>query len=208
MARVTGPFFSLEASGTLGKTLTAAKWKGRPYIRQRVIPLNPKSAKQLGVRAALAFLANEWADLTAGTKDDYDENATAKQISPFNEYCSVNLLRHQQNKGPSQAYPAAEASAALTITTMTCTGYAGYATVAITPSGATAIWGYLIYRHTAEITTPNWANCVAMVAANGATPVVFTDSPLAAATYHYRVAAFNVDGIVGTVKADATAAVT
>lgn len=57
MAKVNGPFMSLDASGTLADTLTASKWKGRNYMRQRVIPANPKTAGQLAVRSILGTLA-------------------------------------------------------------------------------------------------------------------------------------------------------
>jgi len=46
MAKVNGPFMSLSASGTFADTLTASIWKGRPYIRQRVIPANPRTDLQ------------------------------------------------------------------------------------------------------------------------------------------------------------------
>jgi hypothetical protein len=208
MPLLNGPLMSLDAKGTLAQTLTFSHWKGRNYCRQRVIPLNPKAAKQLGVRAAMSFLTKQWAGISGAVEDDYAEAAEQKAISPFNEYCSVNLLRHQQNKGPTQAYPAPEASTPLTVTTQTLTGYQGYATIEITPSGSTSIWGMMICRDTAEITTPNWANCIAMVEADGANKVTHTDSPLEPATYHYRTAVFNVDGVLGEFKADGTAVVT
>lgn len=208
MALVTGPFMSLDASGTLAKTLTAAKWKGRNYMRQRVIPNNPKSAAQTGQRAMLAFLGRHWAGLGAGTKDDYDAAAEAKQISAFNEYCHQNLTRWQQNKTPSEAYPAPEAATPLTVSTMTLVGYAGYATVELTPSGADDIGGFVIYRDTAEITVPNWANAIAVIEPDGANPVLYTDSPLDPGTYHYRAQCFCNDGTDGTVKADDDTTVT
>lgn len=48
---------SLDASGTLAQTLTASKWKGRNYIRQRIIPANPDTAGQQTVRSSLGTLA-------------------------------------------------------------------------------------------------------------------------------------------------------
>jgi hypothetical protein len=208
MPLVQGPFMSLDASGTLAKTLVASHWKGRNYIRSRVIPLNPKSAAQTGVRAMLSWLAKHWVNLSVGEKASYEEAATSKSISPFNQYCSANLLRWQQNKPPTEEWPAAEASTPLTVTTQTLTGYAGYATISITPSGSTAIGGLLIFRDTAEITDATWANCIAVVEPDGANAVLYTDSPLEADTYHYRTAVFNTDGILGTIHADGTAVVT
>jgi hypothetical protein len=208
MARVTGPFMSIDASGTLAKTLTAAKWKGRNYMRQRIVPNNPKSAAQLGVRAMLRFLATQWAALSAGEQASYDDAAEAKQISAFNQYQSVNLLRWQSFQSPTQEYPAAEASTPLTVSDMTLTGGDGNVLVQLTPSGSTNIWGFAIFRDTAEITAPNWNNCVQVIAADGANQVQWTDSPLDADTYHYRACVINDDGVKGTVIADDTAVVT
>jgi hypothetical protein len=208
MARVSGPLHSDTASGTFAKSLTYSTWKGRPYVRECVTPMNPKSAKQTGVRAMMSFLSQIWLGLSALNKATWDDLAAAKAISSFNAFVSECLSRWQLIKGPTEAYPAAEASTPLTVTTQTLTGAAGYATVAITPSGSTNIWALAIFRSTAEITAPSWANCVAVIPANGASLVSYVDSPLDAGTYHYRTAVMNVDGIIGTVKADATCVVT
>lgn len=50
MVRLTGPVFSLDASGSIANTITYSKWKGINYARQRVVPYNPKSAYQTGIR--------------------------------------------------------------------------------------------------------------------------------------------------------------
>lgn len=49
-AKVTGPLMSLDASGTVGKTCTFSKWKGRNYVRLRVTPMNPQSEGQQDAR--------------------------------------------------------------------------------------------------------------------------------------------------------------
>jgi hypothetical protein len=208
MPLTTGPLFSLDAKGTLAKTLTFSHWKGRSYCRERVIPLNPKAAKQSGVRSMLAFLAQAWAALSAPNKATYQEAATARAISTFNQYCSENLARHQLSKAPSQATPAAEATSACAITSAPLTGHEGYASAVVTPATNANIWGVMVFRDPAAITVPGWANCVAVIYCDDVTPFTFTDSPLDAGTYHYRFAAFNVDGVLGTVLADASVAVT
>ncbi|HUT14399.1 MAG TPA: hypothetical protein VMY42_28190 [Thermoguttaceae bacterium] len=207
MARVTGPLFSLDASGQVGKSIVFAKWKGRNYTRKLVIPENPKSAKQTGVRSMMAFLAQAWAALAAGTKDDYDALAEGKQISPFNAYVGENLARWQVGKTPTQEYPAPEVSTPALITTAPLTGHDGYVTAVITPAANADIWGVNVYRDPAEITAPSWANCVATIFRDGVTAFTFTDSPLEDGTYHYRFSQFNTDGIEGTVLADASVAV-
>ena len=208
MAKVTGPLMSISASGTFAKTLVYSRWKGRPYVRERVIPDNPRSALQTGVRSLWKFLSKYWESISAPNKLTWAELATAQEITNFNAYMQYNMDRWQLFGSPTQANPAAETSTALTVTTQTLTGHAGYATVEITPSGSTDIWGLAIFRSTAEITTPNWSDCIAVVDADGANKVTYTDSPLEAATYHYRTAVLNVDGKMGTVHADGTATVT
>lgn len=208
MAKVTGPLMSMSASGTLGGTLVFAEWNGRAYVRKHVIPTNPKSAMQTGVRAMWKFLAKFWAAIAALDKATWAAIADPQQISNFNAFMQYNMDRWQNFFSPSQANPAAEASTGLTVTTQTLTGAAGHATVEITPSGSTDIWGLAIFRDTAEITSPSWANCIAIVDADGANKVTYVDSPLDAATYHYRTAVINTDGIMGTIHADGTATVT
>ncbi|MEI7961339.1 MAG: hypothetical protein WCI04_03305 [archaeon] len=46
MAKVTGPLFSMSASGQLGKAIVHFGWKGLNVVRQYVIPSNPQSATQ------------------------------------------------------------------------------------------------------------------------------------------------------------------
>jgi len=208
MARVTAPLLSLDASGTVGQTMTFAGWKGRNYVRQRVIPTNPRSPSQTGVRSMFKFLAQAWAGLLAAEKANYDAQAEALQLSSFNVFMKQNMDRWQLNQGPSKNSPAEETSSALTITTMSLTGGDGNVTVELTPSGGTAIWGYAIYRSISEITTPNFTCCIAVIAADGANAVEYVDSPLDAGTYHYRAAALNDDGVIGTVIADDTVVVT
>lgn len=46
MAKVTGPLFSLSASGKLGDALVYFTWKGRNVIRQWLTPANPQASDQ------------------------------------------------------------------------------------------------------------------------------------------------------------------
>lgn len=48
---------SLDASGTVASTLTASKWKGRNYMRLRIIPSNPSTGGQIAVRLILGDIA-------------------------------------------------------------------------------------------------------------------------------------------------------
>ena len=56
MARVTGPLMSMEASGTIGKSLTFANWVGRQYVRRWTRPSNPQTADQMDQRSAFSVI--------------------------------------------------------------------------------------------------------------------------------------------------------
>jgi hypothetical protein len=92
MAKVTAPFLSLTASGTLGKTLTASKWKGIAYMRNRVIPKNPNSFKQQAIRMLISDATIAWkTGATVGTvvinatyKAAFDSAAAGTAMSGFN----------------------------------------------------------------------------------------------------------------------------
>jgi len=206
MATVTGPLMSVDASGKFGGAMVFSKWKGRNYARKLVIPANPKAAKQVGVRAMMTFLAKAWAALSAGIKDDYDELATANQVSPFNAYVGVNLDRWQENEGPTQNYPAAEATGACVITTAPLTAHDDYVTAVVTPATNANIWGIMVWRDTVSVVA-TWANCIAVYFQAAVAVHTFTDSPLEPGTYHYRFAQFNKDGVIGTILADASTTV-
>jgi hypothetical protein len=207
MALVTGPLHSDTASGTFAKSLVFSVWKGRPYVRERVTPTNPKSAKQTGVRSLLGFIAQLWTSISVPNKATWVALAAQKSISPFNAYASENLSRWQNFFAPTRAYPAAEAASAIAVTTMGLTGGIGNVTIILTPASATAIESLFIFRGTAEITAPSWQNCIAVIPADGVTPQTWVDTPLVAGTYHYRSAVGTTDGVLGAVKADATAVV-
>lgn len=60
MAKITAPFLALGASGTIADTLVASKWKGRPYMRQHVVPANPQSVGQTSTRNAFSVANEIW----------------------------------------------------------------------------------------------------------------------------------------------------
>ena len=61
-------------------------------------------------------------------------------------------------------------------------------------------WGWLIHRGTTGF-TPSYANVIAAIP-RSATPTVYTDSPLVAGTYYYRIRGFSVDGVAGTLEVE------
>lgn len=218
MALVTGPLMSVGASGTYGKALTYATWKGRNYVRQRVIPMNPKSAAQTGIRSMMSWISQRWNGLSAGNKATWDDMAETKQISAFNAFVGENLDRWQVNDTPTDAFPAAEANTDLLPDSvgvdgviLDTNGFAGYATLDATPdsTGAADAVAVAIFRGAAAPTPFSWAKCIAVIDCTPGAEWTYTDSPLDAGTYHYKIAYLSNDGVHGALSAaDNTAVVT
>jgi len=207
MVKVYGPLFSLDASGTIGDAVTFSKWKGRPYVRERVIPSNPQSGPQVGMRAMLKYLAQQWAGLSAANKATWDTRAAQTAISAFNAFCAYNQNRWRSFKSPSKEDPAAEAQATPSAPTTTATGGIRQVQLSIADGATPPQWGWFIYRSTTTGFTPAYSNLVAVVERTG-TPTVYIDAGLAAGTYYYRIGGFSVDGVKGALEVERSATVT
>jgi len=95
MARV---IFSPLISAMSGKTADAvfASWKGIAYVRQHVIPANPRTDAQMAVRYALAECVAIWQALSTLICAAYDAGADELSISGYNDFVG-------RNRAPLQA---------------------------------------------------------------------------------------------------------
>lgn len=82
MAKVKGPLFSLSAGGQLAKTLVYGDWKGIDWVRQYVIPANPKTADQQEQRGFFSAAIEAW-HVDGYTEDD---------VSAWNLYALANKI--------------------------------------------------------------------------------------------------------------------
>lgn len=99
MAKVTGPFLSLHARGTVADTLTASFWRGISYMRERIIPHNPKSAAQVAIRGVLSDGVSKWRFGTISESDKLKWNTYALGLgeSGFNRYLRVYIEDNYDN---------------------------------------------------------------------------------------------------------------
>lgn len=197
MVKVLGPMFSFEASGTIGNIATFSKWKGRPYVRQRVIPANPKSALQVATRAMLKFLSQAWIDVGSTPQGTWEELAAASQISPFNAYVGRNQSRFREFQAPSQSYPAAESGTQPVATLDSATGGPSYVDLTMTITTLNDVWGVLLFRSASGSFTPSRGNCIAAIPIDGTGTLVYTDSNLDPGTYYYDAKFFTTEGALG-----------
>jgi hypothetical protein len=88
MAKVTGPLFSLDARGSIGKSITYSIWKGLNYVRRLVVPENPNTDDQVVVRTIMTDGSQKWSDgtITASDKLLWNAFAEGKAFSGFNAY--------------------------------------------------------------------------------------------------------------------------
>lgn len=91
-ARVSGPLFSMSASGTVGKAVTYGIWKGRPWARVWFKPQNPRTDKQVNVRAAMALIVLAWQANDDDFHDYWDGVADQFNYSGFNHYVKKGMV--------------------------------------------------------------------------------------------------------------------
>jgi len=91
MPKVTAPLLSFGASGQVGKTLVASKWKGRAYMRQYVIPGNPNSSEQQLTRNAFTWLQAVYKIAPPLFTAPWEAYATGKVMTARNALTKFNL---------------------------------------------------------------------------------------------------------------------
>jgi len=91
MARTRAPLLSWGASGKIADTQVYSTWKGRPYVRQHVIPTNPNSAGQQLTRNTFSYLNRLWQYLPAGALGAWDLYATNSRFTARNGWLKQNV---------------------------------------------------------------------------------------------------------------------
>ena len=201
--------FSLGASGSLGKTITYATWKGRPYARELVTPANPKSGAQVGMRSMFGYLSQRWASLPAADQASWDAQAEQITASPFNAYMRFNQRLWRNFLAPTKSAIHAQLATLATVPVLTLT--AGIRSIQVDFSVTTVEgnWGVIIFRDLTTGFTPALTNAVKILRIEtGFLSNSFLDSPLVADTYFYNAILFTGDGVIGTAVGEQTAVVT
>ena len=86
MAKLVGGLFSLEARGSIGKTVTFMLWRGQQRVRKWTIPHNPQSVDQVEIRGQFTMATVRWAGFTGPEKTAWDDEVAAQGLlmSGFN----------------------------------------------------------------------------------------------------------------------------
>lgn len=160
MVKIRGPMMSLGASGSLADAVTFSIWKGRPYVRERVIPSNPQSGAQVGLRAMFSFLSKAWDALDAGDKASFQDLADQLVASPFNAYIAVNLHRWTNFLGPSQDTPPAEVHSGSDRILMTAAWEENRIKLSSVATTANQQWGIIYFAKLDGAMTPAVGNAI------------------------------------------------
>jgi len=197
MVKTYGPCLSFDASGSIGKTITFGKWKGRNYARKLVVPANPKSALQVSSRAMMRFLSQAWTSVGSTPKGSWDDRAATTNISPFNAFVSANARRWREFQPPSQTDPAPETGDVPVLTLDSATGGESYIDVEFTVTTLNDLWGIILFRSPTGTFSTSRANAIRIIPVTDTGTLVYTDSGLDAGTYYYDARAFTTEGVLG-----------
>jgi hypothetical protein len=91
MARITYSPVVTGASGAAGDAVFSS-WKGRGYIRKRVVPHNPQTEAQMAQRDAMTEAVALWQSLDSTLQDGYTKGAVQLQISGYNDFVARNVV--------------------------------------------------------------------------------------------------------------------
>ncbi|MBW8052029.1 MAG: hypothetical protein FVQ77_17145 [Cytophagales bacterium] len=86
MAKPQAPLLSLGASGTIAKTLTYARWKGRAYVKHHVAGKDPRTPAQARARDTFKTGDALWVPAPALFKAPWDRFAAGQVKSGYNAW--------------------------------------------------------------------------------------------------------------------------
>lgn len=193
MIKLTGPALSEEAAGKLAGVLSFAKSKKGTYAKKLTAPAQPRTGPQVGVRAVMKFLAQEWKGISPTRQDTWQARAAQMELYKYHAYISGNQIRWRSFLGLTQQDPAPTAGTNPDAPLLYADPLIAQAIIKTQAVGSGGVWGYFLFRSTTGGFTPAVDNCVA-VFAKQAYVSVYYDTPLEPGTYYYRAQGFRWNG--------------
>lgn len=194
-AKLDGPLMSMGASGSIGGILTFGSNKGRNFVRQLVIPSNPKTPAQQGVRSAMKWIGQEWSQLSAPNQATWETRAAQTNISPFNAFSSKGMDNWSNGAAPQREDPAETVAVTGPPTVPTDVVTERRVTLGWTDPVAATKFGIVVYISPTTGFTPGRNNAVAMIDVG---IEQFVSQTLDPGTYFYKLGAFDFAGILST----------
>lgn len=205
MAGVRGPLFGLDASGTIADTITFSKWKGRPYVRQKVNPANPNTAAQRAVRSVFQFTSQQYDALSAVIKAKWLTEAGPDNITALNAFARSAQDQRLIDKGPLQDPTLTPGAAPAAPTAPVATGQKAQAQLTWVDSVAADKYTHIIYGSATIGFTAGPTNILAVVA-NGILTRIITDLPVG--LFYFRIKCGSTSGTLSVATAEFSTTIT
>jgi hypothetical protein len=167
-------------------------------IRLRTKPHDPQTAAQLACRAPMRFARAVWHELTPDTW-----NLWKAYVQP-NYFCEA-VRRWCLLHAPAYTRVGMNDASTITIDDVTAVATSSGIMLNFTPSSPAALWGVAILRSENEITTPDAKKLIYIYPTSSAARGTYIDNPAKPATYHYRLAACEDNGRLGSFSTDVSA---
>lgn len=194
MAIVHGPLFSMAASGTIGEAIVFSKWKGRSYVRERVIPSNPKSGGQVGRRAMFKYLTQVWSAQSSSDQDSWQDIADQIVASPFNAFIKHNMQRWHNFLTPGKASPVGDTGLGSDRILSAAAWEENRIKISSTATAANQQWGFIYFAKLAGAVTPSVGNAIIIELDEDIDNRDTFWTPPSVGTWHFDSIAFSEDG--------------
>jgi hypothetical protein len=194
MVKVYGPLMSLDASGTLANSITFSKWKGRNYVRERVIPSNPKSGGQVGRRAMFKFLTQWWTTNVTANKATWQTLADELVASPFNAYMKRNMERWHNFLSPHRRSDDTGGDAGSDRALTAAVWEENRIKISSTATTANEAWGEVLYASLTNAFTPAVGNGIIVQVDADVDPRDTFWTPPSVATWYFNSMTFSESG--------------
>lgn len=199
MVKLKGPAASTEASGKLANALIFSSSKSAAYLKKHAKPRNPKTPKQVSIRACMCFLAENWRNLTAPQQQTWADRAKRINLYPYHAFVKTNMLRWHTFHAPGKTDPVTGGKITLGQRATTTTGGVGMVTYCIYAPHTPKEWGWVIHRSQSPPWIPRLDTAIGLL------PKTidpgwncYVDTPLAPGTYYYMRQTFLPDGTLYT----------
>ncbi|MBA7689385.1 hypothetical protein ES703_97891 [subsurface metagenome] len=208
MVKLTGPGLSIDASGSLADVLTFSNVKGHAYLKKHARPTQPRTPKQLSIRAMMSFLSAQWNLLTTPEQATWWAIVPGRAPTPYHAFISANMARWRTFRAPSKEYPATEAGGLpATFNSNVSAGVASLR-IKIRTTGSPSPWSSFIFRNTSSMPAQTWDKLVGSIPWKSIAYHAYLDTPLAPGTYYYRLSTCTATGVWRHGLAQRTAIVT
>lgn len=121
--KVRAPLHSIDVRGRFGVALVFSIWRGANYARTFTIPTNPRTARQLTIRAFLTTASRAWNALTNAQRTAWDAFAQLQsrtdvfgepiKATGINEYVALSVIAQDVGQVPVSDPPITDAPAVL-----------------------------------------------------------------------------------------------